>query len=277
MKHATAPFDFSTINIAKLKALPVLKLAPSYRLQEDPGNGCAFDPPGYPTYFTRSVYTAHGNSPRKGPETVITVPAVGSFVVASDKDWISVKNWDDYHAKIQDRLKSLWIPLPLAHPRVEAWIAQAYSHLAHCYQDVDMPEYGKPGTLIYPVPSYKLKPMMRQEYTPAGIPKHADAYLEAENFARMTFNVEEETRAAAIAIPANHQAVIMIRRYYPEHQPRLDWIDGTSKPPRSGNWWERHAEPFTAENCPGQYGHAHPVNGSWCQMCGLDAKAENAA
>jgi hypothetical protein len=50
-------FDYSTINKDALNRLPIVKLPPTYRLQAGMGNGCFLDPPGYPTYFTQSVYT----------------------------------------------------------------------------------------------------------------------------------------------------------------------------------------------------------------------------
>jgi len=63
--------DWSTIKLAELRKLPVYHLPPTYRLQEGSGNGCFGDPPGFPTYFTRGVYTAHGNNPPRGYSMVI--------------------------------------------------------------------------------------------------------------------------------------------------------------------------------------------------------------
>ena len=46
--------DMSTIDQQRLEELPLYKPPPSYRLGSM-GNGCAGDPPGYPSYFTRCV------------------------------------------------------------------------------------------------------------------------------------------------------------------------------------------------------------------------------
>ena len=98
--------DFSTLNVAKLKKLDQYKLPPSYQLQDGSGNGCAGDPPGYPTYFTRNVYTKFGNDPPHGrPSMVITFERV-HYVVGNG----------DYDAQ-SALLHRLWSPLPIDHPR----------------------------------------------------------------------------------------------------------------------------------------------------------------
>jgi len=255
-------YDYSTINIARLRALPIYKLPPTYQLQDDPGNGCAGDPPGYPSYFTRSVYTQYGNYPPRGAQEVIANAGTLRITRHGD-DWKKCKGWDSEHAKYEERLRKLWKPLPLNHPRTRAWIAQLYKHFQHCYADYEELEYGKPGTLIYPVPNYKLKV--------AHIDKHwTEEYkqiVRAEAEAHNQMIIERATRIATVD---NHLAVVRIREFYPEYEPELDLIK--NPPPSPGNWWERYAEPFKPEDCPGQYGHKHPVNGSWCQMCGWRSK-----
>jgi hypothetical protein len=57
-------FDYSAINLTELQKLKTYNLPNSYRLQENYGNGCYMDPPGYPTYFTQSVYTQTIDHPR---------------------------------------------------------------------------------------------------------------------------------------------------------------------------------------------------------------------
>ena len=112
------------------------------------------DAPGYPTYFTKSVYTQHGNTPGRGPTLVI---AHGSaiYVVPSHKDWEGGREAHD--AITEARLRSLWKPLPEDHPRVQLWIRHAYQHMAHCYRDHDTFEPGRPATILYPVPVWKLR------------------------------------------------------------------------------------------------------------------------
>lgn len=265
--------DYSTINIEKLKRLPECKLPPTYRLQHESGNGCFGDPPGYPSYFTRSVYTQYGNSPRRGVEEVISCDGK-LYTTRHSKDWNGCKDWDEVYAKYQKRLRSIWLPPPEDHPRVQAWEAAVYQHMSHCYVDVERPEYNRPGTLVFPVPDYKLKPILKQEYVKVGgedRPHWSDEYLEAENHARRQFNADEINRAAAIAIPENHKAVIAIREFYPEHKPILAWIDGTEQPPRTGNWYETEAVRPKPEECKPRSWGKHPINGSWCQWCGWEA------
>jgi hypothetical protein len=250
-------YDLSTINLTELEKLPVYTLPPTYRLQDDPGNGCYLDPPGYPTYFTRSVYTSHGNSPRKGAETVIF-----GRVLETSNDWRPGDDWDTVSARRNALMKRLYMPLPFEHPRVQAWVVSVMTHSAHCYRDTERLEYGKPGTLIYPVPDYKLKtpridPHWTPEYT-ATVQAEADA-----------FNKQEIERATRIATLDNHIGVQQIREFYPDFTPPTDWLTGSGLPiARLGDWWERYAErPTPAECTPPKWFGAHRSQG-WCQFCG---------
>src|SRR5258708_3981520 len=110
-----------TINRAAWEKLPVHKLPPSYHYSDHLGAACSGDPPGYPSYFTQSVYTSHGNSPRKGATIVLFGRVVQSDVSSSDG--------------YERRLRRLWQPLPLEHPRTQAWLEASFKHSAHCYID----------------------------------------------------------------------------------------------------------------------------------------------
>jgi hypothetical protein len=72
--------------------------------------------------------------------------------VESHKDWDGVRDHHEHEAKRQARLHALWNPLLPEHPRVQLWIQHVYQHMKPCYRDVENPQYGPPGTLIYPVP-----------------------------------------------------------------------------------------------------------------------------
>jgi len=74
--------------------------------------------------------------------------------VASNKDWEGGREAHD--ALIDARMRSLWAPLPETHLRVQLWIRHVYKHMAHCYKDVGTIEHGRAGTIVYPVPDYKL-------------------------------------------------------------------------------------------------------------------------
>jgi hypothetical protein len=113
--------SYETIDIVRLRRLAHYNKPPTYELQSDPGNGCFLDPPGYPSYFTRSVYTQHGNNPWRGPQMVL----LGRVVQTARED----------HEKVSARLKRLYKPLPLDHPRTRAWVQELYKHLQHCYRD----------------------------------------------------------------------------------------------------------------------------------------------
>lgn len=242
----------NTINREKWNALPVFKKAPSYRLQDSPGNGCFLEPPGHPSYFTRSVYTQHGNNPSKGPQMELFGRAVETAEMA----------FDARHAL----LESLFEPLPYEHPRVQAWERAVYAHLAHCYadtQNVEPMEYGPPATLIFPVPYYKLKTFVDD-------PRFSDEWRTKERAAVEQANADLQARYAAACTPEHHEAVSTIRKHYPNAPIRQDYID--NPPAKLGNWYERLEERPAPESCPGDRSVrlAHNNEG-WCQFCGYTA------
>ena len=269
--------DWSTIDIDRLRALRVYELPTYYHTQDEPGNGCAGDPPGYPTYFTRNIYTSAGNSPECGPQMVITFEG-RHYIVDHSSDWDGVKGWDEYSAKRDARLRSLWKPLSIDHERTRLWMQGTYAHQQHMYLD-EAGSYQREGdtsyskrwnSFVFPVPSYKLE-HFRDD------PRLSEEWRSTEKANKERKNAETIALATQIATPENHCAVRIIRRYYPEHQPIMDWITGAAPPP-PGNWWETAAKQPKPENCPGQYDHKHPVNGSWCQWCGWrEAEAASAA
>jgi len=231
-------YDYSTLNLEALKHLPIHRLPPTYKYQAGPGNGCFGDPPGFPSYFTRSIYTQHGNEPRRGAQMVLTIPEEKPRVFAVA--WKSGENWDDHNARRKGKLRRLWKPLPLNHPRTRAWIRDAHRHLNHCYIDDSKTEYDGDRIFIWPVPDYKLRSFIDKEKAAA---------------------------VAPLAIPANHAAVRRIRKFYPDYQPEPDLIDN---PPTAvgPQWWERYATQPTPEQCAGLGGsNPHPI-GNPCQTCG---------
>jgi len=201
------------------------KLPPSYHLG-GPGCGCFLEPPGHPSYFVRPVYTQYGNHPSKGP---------GYFIDGKGTD-----SWEEV-AKLYGTTK--YPKLPLDHPRTRAWIKCLYGHFQHCYQPSWAPlEFGKPGTIIYPVQDW-------DEKSVAAVKEHGAPK------------------------PEEHSAVLSIRKHYPDYQPEPDLIAGPSSYGKmgEGHWWETDAEKPTPETCkPRGEGSLsrHPINGSWCQWCG---------
>lgn len=116
--------DYSTINIDRLLRLPVSRRANSnkYHIGNSMGQGCFMDAPGYPSYFLQSIYTPNGNNPSKGECTVIR----------HENEFYVVATMED--DSIEKKLQWLWLPLPIDHPRVRAWIRYNYSYFARCYE-----------------------------------------------------------------------------------------------------------------------------------------------
>lgn len=130
-------FDFSTISVEEARKLPQWEDTGRYHLQKDPGNGCMLDPPGYPTYFTRCIYTKLGNNPSSGPQMVLCIPE-GNFVVQDDADWKG-RDWNAVSELWKERMRKLYVPLPLDHPRVKAWMVSLFGYFRNSYVDMSKP------------------------------------------------------------------------------------------------------------------------------------------
>ena len=253
--------DRSTLSKAKLDQADCYSLPATYSLQRGMGNGCFLDPPGYPTYFTRAVYTIRGD--------LLILPGSVHYVFDNPdgSPFVALRDGDNW-----EKLEQFWAQLPIEHPRVQAWMKDVYRHLHHCYHD----EEANDKTLVYPVPYYKL-PVKKYTLT---VDLDAPISTFTNEIKRIKAEREEEAKrieahAAALATPDNHKAVRLIRRFYPEHQPRLDWIE--SPPASTGDWWTIcDAPPQSAEECNEilrvRYGASkdwrHPIGGSRCQFCG---------
>lgn len=278
-------FDTSTLNQEALRRLPPYTPPPTYRVDNHLGSACYGDPPGFPTYFLRHVYTSHGNTPPKGPDAVIEEPRTiadqrGTLRRIPEISWgqTNAEGWENR----RQFFTSLWLPLPYEHPRVQAWIVSTYIHHHHCYMDLDQRvkafEYGTPAMLIYP-DVYGLRTFQDD-------PRFSDEWRTKEREAVAQFNAELLGTYEGVCIPERHSAYLIVKRYYPEHTPDLDLI---AQPPkqRPGDWWETEDRQPTPEECTGGRvvgpqglaigyrgisgsGHVsvHPLNGSWCQWCG---------
>lgn len=247
--------DHSTINIKELKRLPRYTVPPTYHVDRDSGNACYLDPPGYPTYFTRAVYTGYGNYPSRSACQVISLEGVHYITLHALGN-------EDYekHAVL---MRKIWKPLSLDHPRTRAWIGALYRQSHHCYKNPLVPKsWDAKDMLIWPVPDWQL---IKFEYDS----RFSDEWREKEKAATEQANREIIEQARAVAIPKNHSAVLHVREFYPEYEPELDLIE--TPPSERGDWWETEAERPTPENCKPRSMGKHPLNNSWCQWCGWES------
>jgi len=228
---------------------PDYNIPPTYRLGR-PGMGCAGDPPNYPSYHVRPIWTATGNYPPWGRCPRIFYKGNG---YADFEDINIDANWDK---------------LPLGYTRVKAWIMSKFRTMQHCYLDPDIYDPDQAHTfhdsmIIYPVPDYKLETFTDDE-------RFSDEWRHTQRKAVEIKNREIRKAAKKIAVFDNHAATIVIREFYPEFDPPEDArLKLECDPENVASWWERSAMPYPPERCPGDGNYRkHPANNSWCQFCG---------
>ena len=237
-----------TLDANAVNALPVAKIKEGWHVGS-PGMGCFLDAPGFPSYYLQPVYDARGNTPRGAPGAVLR-GTDGAYHVVD-----TLRGRDAL-------LRSLYLPLPVDHPRVQAWIGEVARHMAHCYADVERPEYGRPGTLIFPVPAYKLR-TFRDD------PRWNDEYRAAARAEIEAYNKQEIEHAVRVATLDNHRAVLTIRKIYPDWTPgSVEALEGLASE-KPACWWETADEKPSPETCPGDRSINRPHTAAHCQWCGI--------
>ena len=242
MTHVSeAKFDYSTINLEKLHALPVYKKPPTYQISKHCGSACFLDAPGFPSYFLQHVYTQYGNHPpAKSAQQVIwdpsckqyhVIPDVGSFM----HKYIGPTSWDLALEQYKRFLAKLYIPVSRKSPRFLAWEQAVYRHAHNCYQGVDTqnPERTK---LYF-----------------AQVHEYTDPTLGITVFST-DIQQKMEGLAQKVFVAEKHLAVIMIREFYKDYQPNHDLIKFVPTTPAYGNdarWYERYDEPTIITNIDG--------------------------
>jgi hypothetical protein len=235
--------DYSTLNLDYIKTFQ------RYSDYGGPssGCGCAGDAPGFPTYFLKQI----------GERTTVTLigtPELGERIVP-----FSYNGPEQWH-KIMRRM---WVPLPYDHPRTRMWVFDTYKHHHNCYNG-----FGK-EMVIYPVPRWRLISAnafdrYKDDATKSETVKTVERLRVRKEVARI------EREQATLATPENHNAVKVIRKFYPDHQPVLPWIHKDYSKELPELWWETCAERPSEEDCAKtqRWHHQHPFGKTHCQWCG---------
>lgn len=179
------------------------------RIVSGDGAGCFLDPPSYPTH-THSVRTGKGRD-----------SGIMSLESALEDDQAEHLP-DAVLARVRGLIDGWHATKPaIDSPRVIAWMKACYGHLNKCYRDAEQVaepfEHGKPATIIFPVPYYKLRSFHDD-------PRFSEEWRTGQREQIERENNEKRALYAKVATPDNHQAVLHIRKYYPEHTPNLEWI-----------------------------------------------------
>jgi hypothetical protein len=180
-------------------------------------------------------------------------------------------------------MKSLYIPLPITHPRVQAWIAGRFLHHKRCYQVPELRAAGKnwhDAMLIWPGGCLGRTPFgeLRDETSEIKYALERQCYAKWTDEAKRDFsraiadnNARVTEMCQKVAIPDNHGGTIIVREVYPDFQPTAELLEARFE--RPGDWWEVLTENPGPKHCPGIHGQPHPANGRWCQFCGWTADA----
>jgi len=247
--------DWSTINLQWARShLPAYKLPPTYHLG-DMGNMCYLDAPGYPSYFVRSVYTSYGNTPTRGPQQVIQLPDGSIRVVLSEKDYNTFATAETCRKSVEWRLRRLWKPLPIEHPRVKAWMMHVYRHFNGCFTTPLTRTIQVGFFTNEEIPSIvralglasELHPDMA-DYAVRAVfdPSVHDAFL--------LYWKELCTTVASLT----YTPVVHIREFYVEFDPNVHEHDSED----TGSWWETFSYRPSPDECPGNHRYS-------CQICGI--------
>lgn len=229
-------YDYSTLNLEAIQACPTLRewqhehsLNSGYRISGHAGSACFLDAPGFPNYFV------HTTDPMSRYDT--TDPIVIPIPQGQEGATVSMDTLYVVSGQYPRDLFPFWVPLPEDHPRVVLWMMHSYAYFKHCYGN-PFGERDVNHCLIWPIPFYNL---------PARFRDH-EGYSE-EYRTRQCAQVAEENHAYIeslrdLAVPENHLAVLHIRKFYPGHQPILEWIEKPPTPPDrqkgTEHWWERY-------------------------------------
>lgn len=209
--------DYNTIDLPALRALPTLRLG---ELRSPYGRHAAGDAPGYPTYFLQQVTTLEDTQLE-----VIADPEQNGvyYVLASRQDWHDLTTFAQVTLRREERLRRLWCPLPMHHERVRLWMIAAYCQQQRCYL----------------MPEGESEALLRLDHNRLTVDRLFlwSAPAQAEPVATAAL--------AAYATPDNYLPVIRIRRFYPNHQPILEWIE---TPPLDQyqpecRWWTTASAP----------------------------------
>lgn len=118
--HQLSDADYNGTDLEALRGLPVnVRVYSSFK-----GMGCAFDPPGYPSYHLSSY------DQRSHPYACIYYI---TYPYPDGQNYELGRN--EYPNEI---LKRLWKPYPLDNPRVRSWIMDVYRHWQHCWDRFDV-------------------------------------------------------------------------------------------------------------------------------------------
>jgi len=247
--------SYETFNMDAFKALPAPRIKAGYAVEKDSMGSCCFlDPPGYPSYFLRQVYSKHGNPPSDGTTEVLALPGVG----VKETQRGEVYDQDAHKAT----LRKLYKPLSIEHPRVQAWIRYVFGYFASMYEAED-------GNV-------EVSDLVNHKFVP-----HYD-----NGFPGLSVADNESWRVLSEEYPVSrYRPVSYVREYYPDFLVDDEvgveaYVENPGYGCGSGNgdWWERYNRKPTVDECPGLHGTPHPASGDdRCQFCGWVREEEKEA
>lgn len=196
------------------------------------GPGSFLDAPGWPQHYVQSIddwHVLYGGRHVK--------EQYYALYCAENKTWYVI---------LEEQFRAIWVPLPEEHNTIQNWEKECYTYFNHCYSH-DGESLNASKAIIWPLnsttviskanipPSGKTlygrfnnpARQERWEEIKAEVERmHEDDWAEAKQ--EFQHNFWEENRHLLVA--ENYYAVLYIRQFYPEHQPRLDWFKVAEAP-----------------------------------------------
>lgn len=217
------------------------------------GFGDAEDlPPGHPSYFAITPQNWRGDV-----EGLRVIPDPDNLAFT----WAEYNKENNYALEVSDKAaknnryyvvtpgerRKLWRPLPWNHQRMQVWEVDMYQwHSQYIGHD------GKPFS--HPMSAY-MKRATKPQIDDRWRQEIIDEMLRDYEVTKAAEEAQIAQYAAQWATPERHQAVIKIRKYFPDYQPCLDLIENVRRSPvypliEPYRWYKRYASLQDLEDDP---------------------------
>lgn len=210
--------------------LEVLSRLPVYRGRMTPDPNPIYSdgqyPPNHPALRTHDLVGQSRRRPNWNQPQAVIVVNDNPYIVAPDGS-------ARHDGRMERTLQDLFLPLPESDLEVEAWIRARYRWHRNTYVVPQPPDKNKRHeTVTFPLADWEYRGVHGPfwDFKLQGVPKTPEVGAAIRAVEETIRDAVAHERAKIAADPANHCAVIEVRKFYPEHKPRYDLIVEFRKP-----------------------------------------------